>query len=104
MACRSASGPRGIYRSRPLQCFRDPSEWIFAPFPMTLEEELVTEAADGYLADACDARGGRIPDHMSIVDEGQELGEERRGPRTCPYPGGAEANAAAAGSPGPVPW
>jgi len=74
MACRSASGPRGIYRSKPLQCFRDPSEWIFAPFPMTLEEELVTEAADGYLADACDARGGRIPDHMSIVDEGQELG------------------------------
>jgi pimeloyl-ACP methyl ester carboxylesterase len=65
--------PRGIVRSKPLRCFDDPSQWIFAPFPVTAEEEAASESADRYLADACEADGGRIQDHMSTANVARDL-------------------------------
>jgi pimeloyl-ACP methyl ester carboxylesterase len=70
--------PRGIARSKPLRCFGDPSEWIFAPFPVTAEEEADAEFADRYLADACETRGGRIQDHMSTANVARDLDVLRR--------------------------
>jgi pimeloyl-ACP methyl ester carboxylesterase len=66
--------PRGIMRSKPLQCFRDPSEWPFAPIPpLTSAEEAAVEAADRVLADACEQEGGRIQDHMSTANVARDL-------------------------------
>jgi pimeloyl-ACP methyl ester carboxylesterase len=66
--------PRGIMRSKPLQCFRDPSEWPFAVIPpLTPEEEAAVEAADRVLADACEEEGGRIQDHMSTANVARDM-------------------------------
>jgi pimeloyl-ACP methyl ester carboxylesterase len=74
--------PRGVIRSAPLRCFGNPKQWepYFTPFafPITPEEEAIWIAADRYLIDACDRRGGRIIDHMSTANVARDLDLLRR--------------------------
>lgn len=68
--------PRGIARSTPLRCFGTPKQWdpaFWAELPLTLAGVAVVAAADGYLADACDQRGGAIIDHMSTADVARDM-------------------------------
>jgi pimeloyl-ACP methyl ester carboxylesterase len=69
--------PRGVERSTPLRCFDSPSEWRPAltrfGFPITPRQEARTRHADGYLADACAARGNAIMDHMATADAARDL-------------------------------
>jgi pimeloyl-ACP methyl ester carboxylesterase len=74
--------PRGTNRSTALRCFGTPKQWdpYFTPFafPSTPEEEQVWIAADHYLDDACDRRGGRIADHMATANVARDLDVLRR--------------------------
>ena len=69
--------PRGIERSSPLRCFDSPAEWSPAiprfVYPITPEQEARTQLADRYLADACEARGSAIMDHMATADVARDL-------------------------------
>jgi pimeloyl-ACP methyl ester carboxylesterase len=69
--------PRGIMRSTALRCFGNPRQWepYFTPFafPMTPEQEQIWIAADRYLIDACDQRGGAIGDHMATANVARDL-------------------------------
>ena len=69
--------PRGIERSSPLRCFDSPAEWSPAiprfVYPITPEQEARTQLADQYLADACEARGSAIMDHMATADVARDL-------------------------------
>jgi pimeloyl-ACP methyl ester carboxylesterase len=69
--------PRGIARSTPLRCFGNPKQWEPAftsfAFPLTSDEVQQRIAADRYLADACDRRGGRIADHMATADVARDM-------------------------------
>jgi pimeloyl-ACP methyl ester carboxylesterase len=69
--------PRGILRSTAFRCFGTPKQWepYFTPFafPMTPEQEQVWIAADRYLIDACDGRGGAIGDHMATANVARDL-------------------------------
>jgi pimeloyl-ACP methyl ester carboxylesterase len=69
--------PRGIARSTPLRCFGNPKQWdaafTAAAFPLTSDEVQQRIAADRYLADACDRRGGRIADHMATADVARDM-------------------------------
>jgi len=69
--------PRGVGRSTALRCFGSPRQWgpYFTPFafPLTPEEEAQWEAADRYVADACERRGGAIIDHMSTANVARDL-------------------------------
>jgi pimeloyl-ACP methyl ester carboxylesterase len=79
--------PRGIGRSTALRCFGTPRQWgpaFWAELPVTQAGVDVVAAADRYLADACDQRGGSIIDHMSTADVVRDmdlmraaLGDER---------------------------
>ncbi|HEY2957497.1 MAG TPA: alpha/beta hydrolase [Actinomycetota bacterium] len=79
--------PRGIARSTPLRCFGTPRQWgpaFWANLPLTPSDVEVVAAADRYLADACQQRGGRIIDHMTTADVARDmdllraaLGDER---------------------------
>ena len=74
--------PRGTNRSTALRCFGNQKQWgpYFTPvaFPSTPEEEQAREAADHYLDDACDQRGGRIAEHMATADVARDLDVLRR--------------------------
>jgi pimeloyl-ACP methyl ester carboxylesterase len=63
--------PRGVARSTALRCFGSPRQWEPAfqnvAFPLTPGELEAWIAADRYLVDACDQRGGRIIDHMATA-------------------------------------
>jgi pimeloyl-ACP methyl ester carboxylesterase len=69
--------PRGIMRSSAFRCFGNPKQWepYFTPFafPMTPEQEQLWIAADRYLIDACDRRGGSIGDHMATANVARDL-------------------------------
>jgi pimeloyl-ACP methyl ester carboxylesterase len=69
--------PRGIIRSTAFRCFGNPKQWepYFTPFafPMTPEQEAIWIAADRYLVNACDRRGGAIGDHMSTANVARDL-------------------------------
>jgi pimeloyl-ACP methyl ester carboxylesterase len=69
--------PRGIFRSRMLRCFGTPKQWApyFTPFafPITQAEVDAWIAADRYLDDACDQRGGGILDHMSTANVARDM-------------------------------
>ena len=69
--------PRGIIRSTAFRCFGNPKQWepYFTPFafPMTPEQEQLWIAADRYLIDACDQRGGAIGDHMATANVARDL-------------------------------
>jgi pimeloyl-ACP methyl ester carboxylesterase len=69
--------PRGIGRSTAMRCFGNEKQWapFFTPFafPMTPEEEQIWIAADRYLTDACDKRGGKIENHMSTANVARDL-------------------------------
>jgi pimeloyl-ACP methyl ester carboxylesterase len=63
--------PRGIARSTPLRCFGTPRQWgpaFWSQLPLKAQDIDVVAAADGYLADACEQRGGDIIDHMTTAD------------------------------------
>jgi pimeloyl-ACP methyl ester carboxylesterase len=69
--------PRGIARSAPLRCFGNQKQWepyftSFA-FPLTPDEEQAWVAADRYLIDACERRGGAIAEHMSTANVARDL-------------------------------
>jgi pimeloyl-ACP methyl ester carboxylesterase len=74
--------PRGIIRSAPLRCFGNPRQWepYFTPFafPSTDEEVEIWIAADRYLNDACERRGGAILDHMSTANVARDLDRLRQ--------------------------
>ena len=69
--------PRGIARSTALRCFGSPRQWEPAfqnvAFPLTPGELDAWIAADRYLVDACDQRGGRIIDHMATADVARDM-------------------------------
>ena len=69
--------PRGIFRSRMLRCFGTPKQWApyFTPFafPITQAEVDAWIAADRYLDNACDQRGGGILDHMSTANVARDM-------------------------------
>jgi pimeloyl-ACP methyl ester carboxylesterase len=68
--------PRGIARSSPLRCFGTPRQWgpaFWSQLPLTPEQVDVVAAADGYLADACEQRGGDILDHMTTADVARDM-------------------------------
>ena len=79
--------PRGIARSTPLRCFGTPRQWgpaFWSDLPLSEDQVGVVAAADGYLADACEQRGGEILDHMTTADVARDmdllrarLGDER---------------------------
>ena len=85
--------PRGIARSTPLRCFDtfEASLLAFAPFafPIGPEQEAIEKATTEYLADACDADGGRIIRHMSTANVARDLDVLRRavGDRQLNYAG-----------------
>lgn len=69
--------PRGIFRSTQLQCFNSAAEWgpaftSFA-FPSNAQEEALWKAADQYVVQACERRGGPIIDHMSTANVARDL-------------------------------
>lgn len=73
--------PRGVFRSTQLQCFNSSAEWgpaftSFA-FPSNPKEETIWKAADLYLVNACDRRGGSIIDHMSTANAARDLDRMR---------------------------
>lgn len=69
--------PRGTNRSTALRCFGNPKQWAGYitpfPYPTTPEEEVIWEAADLYVVDACEQRAGRIMDHMTTADVARDL-------------------------------
>jgi pimeloyl-ACP methyl ester carboxylesterase len=68
--------PRGVARSTPLRCFGTPRQWgpaSWAELPLTPQQVDVVAAADGYLADACEQRGGEIIDHMTTADVARDM-------------------------------
>jgi pimeloyl-ACP methyl ester carboxylesterase len=73
--------PRGVERSSPIRCFDSPSEWSPAlprfVYPITPEQEARTQAADQYLADACEAHASAIMDHMATADVARDLDQLR---------------------------
>ena len=74
--------PRGVARSTALRCFGTTRQWepYFTPFafPITPDEERVWIAADRYVNDACERRGGPIADHMSTANVARDLDVLRR--------------------------
>jgi pimeloyl-ACP methyl ester carboxylesterase len=74
--------PRGIIRSDPLRCFGTPRQWqpYFTPFAFPLTDEEVDQwiAADHYLDDACDQRGGAILNHMSTANVARDMDRLRQ--------------------------
>jgi pimeloyl-ACP methyl ester carboxylesterase len=74
--------PRGIGRSTALRCFGTPRQWgpaFWAELPLTPAMVDIVEAADRYLADACEQRGGSIIDHMSTADVVRDMDLLRAG-------------------------
>jgi pimeloyl-ACP methyl ester carboxylesterase len=73
--------PRGVGRSTALRCFGTPRQWepYFLPFafPLTPEEEAQWEAADRFVVDACEQRGGSIIDHMATADVARDMDQLR---------------------------
>src|SRR4029078_1828246 len=69
--------PRGIARSTALRCFGSSRQWGPAfqnvAFPQTGAELQAWIAADRYLVDACDQRGGAIADHMATADVARDM-------------------------------
>jgi pimeloyl-ACP methyl ester carboxylesterase len=69
--------PRGIARSTALRCFGSDKQWGPAfqnvAFPLTSDELQAWIAADRYLVDACDRRGGSIADHMATADVARDM-------------------------------
>lgn len=68
--------PRGIAGSTPLRCFGTPRQWdpaFWSQLPLTAQDVDVVAAADGYLADACQQRGGNIIDHMTTADVARDM-------------------------------
>ncbi len=69
--------PRGVARSTALRCFGSPRQWEPAfqnvAFPLTPGEQDAWIAADRYLVDACDQRGGAIIDHMATADVARDM-------------------------------
>lgn len=74
--------PRGVARSSPLRCFGTPRQWgpaIWSQLPLTESQVDVVAAADSYLADACEQRGGAILDHMTTADVARDMDLLRAG-------------------------
>ena len=73
--------PRGIARSTALRCFGNDKPWsqvfIGMPFPTTADELQRWIAADRFLVDACDRRGGAIADHMATADVARDMDQLR---------------------------
>jgi pimeloyl-ACP methyl ester carboxylesterase len=69
--------PRGIGRSTALRCFGNARQWdpgvLPFPYPTTLEEEELWEAADLFLIGECDQCARRIIDHMTTADVARDL-------------------------------
>jgi pimeloyl-ACP methyl ester carboxylesterase len=69
--------PRGIARSTALRCFGTDKQWGPAfhdvAFPLTAGELDTWIAADRYLVEACDRRGGSIADHMATADVARDM-------------------------------
>lgn len=69
--------PRGILRSTAVRCFGTPKQWTDAlspfPYPTTPDEELIWQAAELFLDDACEQRARRIIDHMTTADVARDL-------------------------------
>src|SRR4051812_11152948 len=69
--------PPWIARSTALRCFGNERQWApaFTPFafPLTAEQVQQWIAADRYLVDACDRRGGRIADYMATADVTRDI-------------------------------
>jgi pimeloyl-ACP methyl ester carboxylesterase len=76
--------PRGIARSRPLECFATFEDFLavleVAPFafPVTRAEERLWIERDGLISDACAGFAGPIIDHMSTANVARDMDLLRR--------------------------